>query len=249
MLEFQQDNQFFIFNFDRTFEQQSQFFNPQFWQIQQRILGSAKGRGTTYFLATQDWFGVNCALRHYYRGGLLGKFNKDRYAFSSLSQTRSFAEFHLLQQLYEAGLPVPKPIGARVQKGRLGICYQADILTEKIEHAQDLTALLQQRPLADESWQQIGGLIRRLHDLQICHTDLNAHNILVRNLGEEQKCWLLDFDKCGEKSGDFWKTENLNRLHRSFMKEKEKMNILFTEQNWAELILGYHQNVNNKDKA
>lgn len=248
MLEFQQDNQFFIFNFDRTFEQQHHFFNPQFWQTQNRIIGSAKGRGTTYFLKTQDWFGINTTLRHYYRGGLWGKFNKDRYHFSSLTKTRSFAEFDLLQRLYHAGLPVPKPIGARVQKGRLGFCYQADILTEKIENAQDLTALLQTEALSRETWQQIGGLIRRLHDLQICHTDLNAHNILVQNTNQEQKCWLLDFDKCGEKSGDFWKPENLNRLHRSFMKEKERMKIQFTEQNWDDLTLGYHQNFNEKDK-
>ncbi|OOF36916.1 3-deoxy-D-manno-octulosonic acid kinase [Rodentibacter heidelbergensis] len=248
MLEFQQDNQFFIFNFDRTFEQQHHFFDPSFWQAQQRILGLAKGRGTTYFLATQDWFGVNCALRHYYRGGLWGKFNKDRYIFSTLSQTRSFAEFSLLQRLYEAGLPVPKPIGARIQKGKIGVCYQADILTEKIENAQDLTALLQSQSLSDETWQQIGGLIRQLHDLQICHTDLNAHNILVQNTEQAQKCWLLDFDKCGEKSGDFWKAENLNRLHRSFMKETERMKIQFTEQNWTELMFGYHQYFNQKDK-
>ncbi|WP_417646447.1 lipopolysaccharide kinase InaA family protein, partial [Klebsiella pneumoniae] len=88
--------------------------------------------------------------------------------------TRSFAEFHLLQRLYEVGLPVPKPIAARIQKGKLGICYQADILTEKIENAQDLTALLQTQTLPKETWRQIGRLIRKLHDLQICHTDLNA---------------------------------------------------------------------------
>lgn len=241
MLESQQDNQFFIFNFDRTFEQQNDFFNPAFWQAEQRILGSAKGRGTTYFLQTSDWFGVNCALRHYYRGGLWGKFNKDRYRFSALSDTRSFAEFYLLQRLHEAGLPVPKPIGARVQKGKRGICYQADILTEKIENAQDLTALLQTQSLPTETWQQIGRLIRRLHDLQICHTDLNAHNILVQKTENGQQCWLIDFDKCGEKSGDFWKAENLNRLHRSFMKEVKRMHIQFNEQNWADLTAGYKE--------
>ncbi len=116
MHQFQQDNQYFIFNFDRTFEQATEFFQAEFWQKQERVIGSAKGRGTTYFLQTEDWFGVNCALRHYYRGGLWGKLNKDRYHFSALDTTRSFAEFHLLQRLYEAGLPVPKPIAARIQK-------------------------------------------------------------------------------------------------------------------------------------
>ena len=67
--------------------------------------------------------------------------------------------FYLLQRLYESGLPVPKPIAARVQKGKFGICYQADILTEKIENAQDLSLLLQATPLPKEIWTQIGKLI------------------------------------------------------------------------------------------
>ena len=75
MHQFQQDNQYFIFNFDLTFEQATEFFQAEFWQKQERVLGSAKGRGTTYFLQTEDRFGVNCALRHYYRGLLWGKLN------------------------------------------------------------------------------------------------------------------------------------------------------------------------------
>ena len=55
------------------------------------------------------------------------------------------------------------------------------------------------------------------------------------------KFWLIDFDKCGEKSGDFWKVQNLNRLKRSFEKEVGRMNIQFTEQNWADLTAAYHQ--------
>ncbi|MDE4025769.1 3-deoxy-D-manno-octulosonic acid kinase, partial [Glaesserella parasuis] len=44
-----------------------------------RLLGSSKGRGTTWFLNTEKELGVNSVLRHYYRGGLFGKFVKDRY--------------------------------------------------------------------------------------------------------------------------------------------------------------------------
>ena len=76
----------------------------------------SKGRGTTYFLNTRDLFGVNTALRHYYRGGLWGKCNKDRYRFQSFTETRSVAEFQLLNQLHQAGVAVPKPIAARVKR-------------------------------------------------------------------------------------------------------------------------------------
>ncbi len=243
MLEFRQNNRFFLFDFDENKAEQAHFFEAAYWQRQNRILGSAQGRGTTWFLRTDDLFGVNSALRHYYRGGLWGKINRDRYSFTSLQNTRSFAEFHLLNQLHQAGLPVPKPIGARVEKLAFN-SYRADILTEKIENAQDLTAFLQQTTLSEEGWRQIGQLIRRLHDLQICHTDLNAHNILVQQTDEQQKYWLLDFDKCGQKSGSFWKQENLNRLQRSFLKEVGRMNIRFNPQDWQNLSEGYDQGGN-----
>ncbi|WP_233116044.1 3-deoxy-D-manno-octulosonic acid kinase [Aggregatibacter actinomycetemcomitans] len=239
MLEFQLKNDFFLFNFDQPLANQTQFFEAAFWQQQNRVIGAAKGRGTTWFLQTADLFGVNTALRHYYRGGLWGKINKDRYHFSELKNTRSVAEFNLLNQLHQAGLPVPRSIGARVRKGNLGICYQADLLSEKIENARDLTALLQTQNLESTQWQQIGALIRRLHDLQICHTDLNAHNILCQQIDNGNPFWLIDFDKCGEKSGRFWKEANLQRLHRSFTKEVERMHIHFTEQNWQDLLEGY----------
>lgn len=239
MIEFQQGNSFFIFNTDQDFTEQQQFFDADYWQRQNRIIGSAKGRGITWFIRSADLFGVNTALRHYFRGGLFGKMVKDRYPFSDLNTTRSFAEFYLLNQLHQSGLPVPKPVGARVVKGKAGICYQADILTERVENAQDLTALLHRQTLPDVQWQAIGQVIRRLHDLQICHTDLNAHNILIQHNDDDEKIWLLDFDKCGQKSGNFWKAENLQRLHRSFVKEARRMGIAFSEKNWQDLLAGY----------
>ena len=238
MLQIQEKNCFYLFNFEGAHTDQVRFFSPDFWQAQHRILGSAKGRGTTWFIQSQDLFGVNTALRHYYRGGLFGKFNRDTYYFSTLEQTRSFAEFRLLERLYQAGLNVPKPIAAKVEK--TGFCgYRADILTEKVENARDLTALLQQETLPKASWQAIGNMIRKMHDLGICHTDLNAHNILVQQQNNEQKVWLLDFDKCGEKSGNSWKQGNLERLKRSFLKEVERMGISFTDENWDWLMAGY----------
>src|SRR3712207_2619782 len=116
MLEIQEKNCFYLFNFDEPKPNQVRFFSAEFWQEQQRILGSAKGRGTTWFVYSEDLFGVNTALRHYYRGGLYGKINRDRYWFLSLDSTRSFAEFHLLARLHQAGLNVPKPIAAKVEK-------------------------------------------------------------------------------------------------------------------------------------
>lgn len=243
MFTFQNKNQYFLFADEVgqegvNAEQAAQFFNPQYWQQQNRVIGSAQGRGTTYFLATEDLFGVNTALRHYYRGGLWGKINRDYYSFTGLEKTRSFAEFLLLERLHQAGLAVPKPIAAKVEKTVFG--YRADLLTQRIEDAKDLTDLLQHQELSEQAWQNIGKLIGQLHKEQICHTDLNAHNILVQNFGQNNESyWLLDFDKCGERAGQAWKQENLARLHRSFIKEVGRMNISFNKDCWQSLLKGY----------
>ncbi|OOF70776.1 3-deoxy-D-manno-octulosonic acid kinase [Rodentibacter caecimuris] len=240
MQQLQQNNCFFIFNSTQSFPNINDFFTLQFWQNQNRVIGSAKGRGTTYFLKTKDLFGVNTALRHYYRGGIWGKINRDCYQFNTLETTRSFAEFHLLQNLHQQGFPVPKPIGAKISKTILGR-YRADILTEQIENAEDLTAFLQRTSLSEPYWREIGRLVRRLHNLQICHTDLNAHNILLQQTEQGSKFWLIDFDKCGQKSGSFWKEQNLQRLKRSFLKEKKRMAIYFEKDNWQNVLAGYHE--------
>ena len=240
MLEFQQDNQFSLFNLTEKPTEPASFFESAFWEKQQRITGSAKGRGTTYFLNTKDLFGVNTALRHYYRGGLWGEIQQRSLSFAIIYRNTQRGRISAFKSTPSSRCSRTQPIAARVKKGKLGICYQADILIEKIENAQDLTALLQTQQLPNDVWQAIGKLIRQLHNLQICHTDLNAHNILVQQLENEQKCWLIDFDKCGQKSGDSWKQGNLERLHRSFVKEVGRMNIQFNEENWTELLKGYN---------
>ncbi|TNG94415.1 3-deoxy-D-manno-octulosonic acid kinase [Pasteurellaceae bacterium USgator11] len=238
MAYIQHGNQYFLLNSNTTLAPE-QLFDIEYWHQQQRVIGQAKGRGITWFLQADDLdIGKNLALRHYYRGGWSAKFNRDRYFDCALKNSRSFTEFEMLRRLHKAGLPVPQPIAARVIKKTIG--YQADILLQKIENAQDLTALLQQQTLSEPQWQEIGGLIRQMHDLQVCHRDLNAHNILLQQQQEQHKFWLIDFDKCDFLSGDTWKADNLARLHRSFLKEIGRMQIQFSEQNWQQLLTGYH---------
>lgn len=200
-----------------------------------RLLGFSKGRGITWFIATQDKLGVDCVRRHYYRGGLFGKIVKDYYLFQGIDKTRAAQEFHLLQQMAEWGLPTPRPIAYKIT--RLGFFYQADILLEKINHTQDLSQYLQQTRLNEKECHSIGGLIRRLHDLQIYHSDLNIHNILRQQ--ESGQFYLIDFDKCHIQQGNEWKKANLDRLLRSFNKEKERLKIHFDDQHWQAILAGY----------
>lgn len=213
-------------------------FDIDYWRQHDAIIGSAQGRGTTWFVADEN---IEMALRHYRRGGLFGKLISDSYWFTGWDQTRSGAEFMLLKRLQEGGVNVPRPIAARAIKK--GLVYQADILVEKIADSKDLVGLLQTQKLAQDIWFDIGKMIRKMHDLQVCHTDLNAHNIL---LDDQHHVWLIDFDKCYQQTGDKWKVDNLARLKRSFIKEVNKRAIQWTEQDWQGLCDGYNDIKNNR---
>lgn len=201
--------------------------DPEYWQQQNKVIGSAQGRGTTWFVALDK---MDAALRHYRRGGLFGKLIKDHYIFSGWEKTRSYQEFQLLNLLIEAGVNVPKPIAAKAVKRTF--CYQADLLSEKIPNARDLVAILQEKPLSKDMYQKIGREIRKMHGAQVNHTDLNIHNILI---DDKENVWIIDFDKCHQQKGDEWKQSNWDRLKRSFIKEVNKRNIHWSGDEWASL--------------
>ncbi|MEZ9703980.1 3-deoxy-D-manno-octulosonic acid kinase [Vibrio breoganii] len=206
-------------------------FEAPYWLVQNKVVGSAKGRGTTWFVQLD---GLQGALRHYRRGGLFGKLVKDQYWFSGWEQTRSFQEFTLLQHLRGQGVNVPRPIAARANK--FGPFYTADLLSERIPNAQDLVAKLQQASLSRQAYEAIGQQIKQLHLAQVNHTDLNIHNLL---LDKSDKVWIIDFDKCSQQVGDDWKEKNLARLKRSFLKEVERFGIHWQISDWEYLLKGY----------
>lgn len=219
--------------FDETLlkEKPELCFDIVFWQQKDAVLGSATGRGTTWFVQTDT---VSAALRHYRRGGLFGKLVKDSYLFTGWERTRAAEEFNLLHYLREAGIAVPRPLAARAV--REGLTYQADILVEKIEGARDLVGILTEETLTPAQYRAVGSLVRQLHDAGVCHTDLNIHNILLDNEGQ---FWLIDFDKCGRRDGDSWKATNLSRLQRSFNKEVGRFQIRWQPADWDALMQGY----------
>ncbi|KAB1459051.1 3-deoxy-D-manno-octulosonic acid kinase [Vibrio panuliri] len=226
------DNQTIWYDETLLKEDPKRVFSPEFWQQNGQVIGSAQGRGTTWFVKTKL---LDAALRHYRRGGLFGKIVNDSYLFSCWEKTRSYQEYQLLQVLIGAGVNVPRPIAARAIKQ--GLVYQADLLSEKIANAKDLVSVLSETALSDEMYQKIGQEIRKMHDAQVNHTDLNIHNILI---DDQEKVWIIDFDKCNRQSGDDWKQSNLDRLKRSFEKEVGKRDIAWQEHDYVTLIEGYN---------
>ena len=238
---FQQGNIYCLFDRHEITNFSPEMLSAQFWQERNAITGSAQGRGTTWFVKQSDnksEQGKNWVLRHYYRGGLIGKIINDSYLFTSQKNTRAAREFTLLAHMQKLALPAPKPIAYRVT--RHGLFYRADLLSSRIENAQDLVAILMKKSITDDLWFNIGKTIKRFHEQGIYHHDLNAHNILVDN---NNKPWLIDFDQ-GEQRAikQDWQQKNIQRLLRSFNKEQNKLTTFnWLEKNWETLLAGYNQ--------
>jgi 3-deoxy-D-manno-octulosonic acid kinase len=235
-----QDKSYCLYNSNEINAFVPNMLDVSYWQKKDAITGSAQGRGTTWFVEhtnkpskqKKHW-----VLRHYYRGGLIGKIINDSYWFTSQKNTRAASEFSLLEYMQSLALPAPKPIACRVV--RYGFFYRADLLSSRIEYAQDLVALLTKKPLSAEIWKKIGSTIKRFHDNNIYHHDLNAHNILV---DKNNNVFLIDFDRgeVRDKHNNNWQQANMARLQRSLVKE---LNILPTlhwrHENWQLLLEGY----------
>lgn len=212
-------------------EPEKTLFDIEYWQSLNAVVGSATGRGTTWFVQLDT---MQAALRHYRRGGLFGKLVKDHYWFSGWDKTRSAEEFQLLLTLTEAGVNVPKPIAARAVK--TGLTYQADLLSGRIPNAKDLVSILQEQALPAETYRKVGQEIAKMHGAGVNHTDLNIHNILIDT---HEKVWIIDFDKCCQQAGSEWQRTNLDRLLRSFRKEQRKRSIHWQEDEFNHLLAGY----------
>lgn len=207
------------------------------WQARGAVTGQSTGRNTVYFVRPTQAAAPEWVLRHYYRGGLIGKILRDWFWRVPIAQSRAFAECRLLQRMRLLDLPVPQPVAARYQQRCGG--FSADILIERIEGATDVCQLLQQGPLSAPQWQALGALVARFHRHQVWHSDLNCHNILLDANGQ---FYLIDFDKCGIRQGEQWKAQTLQRLLRSLRKEAGKYpTFAFAESDWQEFMRGYHQ--------
>jgi len=206
-------------------------FEPAFLENNGLTGSTAAGRGKVYFFSRGS---LKLVLRHYRRGGLLGKVNSDCYLGFSSEGSRPFREWRLLRKLYELKLPVPRPAAARITRGP-GF-YRGDLLTHEIENASTLSSLLREGPLGEDAWRSVGSTIRLFHDQGASHSDLNAANILLR----DREVFLLDFDKGSIRPDGGWKTAQLERLERSLEKWRRLADAFhFSKPDWEALLAGY----------
>lgn len=209
-----------------------ELFEPGFLRKTGKLNATSTGRNTAFFLAHE---GTDLVLRHYYRGGLIGRVNKDKFLRKPVQNSRPMREVSLLAWMHAQGLPVPRPAAARLSPA--GLFYRADILTVAIPESETLAAHLLSAPVSENTWRKVGETVAQMHRLGVSHVDLNCRNILI---DKQSGIWLIDFDRCRRRGDGNWTSHNLDRLKRSFVKEKTKHpGLNWNEADWAMLMQGY----------
>lgn len=206
---------------------------PEHWGDHAEPVTSG-GRGSAWFIEADS---LSAVLRHFSRGGLPRHLIEKHYLFTGRHRVRSVAEFLLLHELSERGLPVPRPIACGYRL-RAGLTYCAAILMERIPDARPLSDYVE--PDDESLWIQAGVCIRRFHDAGVYHADLNCMNILVAD-----QIYLIDFDRGALRPKGAgvaaWKQKNLDRLLRSVNKCLAGVDGAVRDRLWKGLLQGYEK--------
>lgn len=206
-------------------------FSMTYWQRRDAVTGLAAGRGETWMISAPqgEW-----VVRHYRRGGMVGKFVSDQYCWLGMHQTRPWREWHLLHDLHAKGLPVPGVVAARVV--RHGVSYSGDLITERIPDAESLASRLRRLGPGSIDWQAVGACIGRFHQAGAFHADLNAHNVMLNTGG----IYLIDFDRGRLRAAGNWQQKNLKRFKRSLYKVAGTSGmVMIDEVAWPGVESGY----------
>lgn len=231
-LDIRADGTIIRFDPDILETMEPRLFSASWLRSNQLWLSSTEGRGQAHFLR---YAYREMVLRHFHRGGLIGRVNRNRYLRKGAAQSRAFREFDLLLAMRSENLPVPRPVAA--QYAPSGLFYRAAIITERIPDAETLQKVLCIKPLPTHLWKAIGAVIKQLHNHHVFHSDLNCRNILI---DANDAAWIIDFDKCERRQAGDWTQGNLDRLQRSLRKAAAEVpNLHWREADWSDLLAGY----------
>ena len=225
--------------YDAQFPVTSQWFNrAKLPEIAQISGVSESGRKPSLFFKID---GREYMLKHYYRGGMMARWLKDGYLYTGSRRVNVFREWRLLHQLQRWHLPVATPCAASFVYQLM--FYTADIILGSCRPARPVSSLLREQKIAEKHWRLIGQMIRRFHDKNVYHADLNAHNILL--LPDKDQVYLVDFDRgfiCTKSSP--WRQANIDRLARSLQRLSNQYGSSFhyDADDFAALMDAYREN-------
>jgi 3-deoxy-D-manno-octulosonic acid kinase len=209
-------------------------FGPAGWPHVEALVGELRsaGRGQTLYVGNVP---RQFVLRHFWRGGLIGKLVRDSFVFTGADNTRSFLEWRMLAKMAEKNLRVPRPAAARYCQH--GPFYTADIITVRIPRVRSLSERIAEKAWDETFWQALGAAIHEFHDCGVYHADMNAYNLQIDDNG---MLWMLDFDRGRLLPPGAWQQKTLERLHRSLQKVKKlDPRLNYGRANWEQLLDGY----------
>ena len=153
------------------------------------------------------------AVKHYFRGGIIRFFNKQRYL--KFGKTRGQIEYEIIQKVRDIGVAAPEPL-AFVFKG--SPFYRAWLVTRKLNIHQSLADL----SISDvkHACMVMKNVIEQLSLLiknRILHVDLHPGNVVIDT---SDKAHLVDFDKARIYHGSEQKLINryISRWKRAVVK-------------------------------
>jgi 3-deoxy-D-manno-octulosonic acid kinase len=223
-----------IYNAGIVHDPGAELFEPAYWLEQQSGTQAVGGRGSVLFIRDGERHWV---LRHFKRGGLVGKVLTDQYLWTGAEGTRCFREWRLLSHMHGLGLPAPIPVAARYK--RSGLSYRADLLTVEIPGARTLAQRLEQAVLDTSTWQRIGITLARFHAIGVHHADLNANNIVF---DANDDVYVLDFDRGRTRGVQYkWINAVLERLLRSLDKLNVRRGIHFEQSDFQAMRKAHDQ--------
>ncbi len=175
------------------------------------------GRARTFELNYENNIYI---LKHYHRGGFFQKIFRDKYIYTGDVNTRANKEWALLKKIKTYDLPVPEVAAIKVKK--YIFTYKADLITKKINNTIQLIDFIKSNKMNDKLWEKLAITLKKFFEKGIYHADLNVNNILV---SDNEKFYLVDFDKSFITDNEKYFKKSFARLHRSLVKNIKDKNI------------------------
>jgi 3-deoxy-D-manno-octulosonic acid kinase len=190
-------------------------------------LPSLKGRSTLRLVAP------DMVVRTLMHGGLFRRITGGHF----LGSGRTLRELKVSAELASNGILTPEILAVRLI--RRGLFLAIDVVSRLVPDSTDLLVYLgSPRKEGLELIRRSGGLIRRIHDLNVHHADLHVKNILLDGKG---RLWMLDLDKAYRFAAmPAWlKDMNVRRFMRSVRKWRAK-GLISLPDTWDQAFLeGY----------
>lgn len=165
-------------------------------------------------------------IKQYSHGGISGRIFPQYYFFSN----RFLHEFYIYINILKNILPVPEYLGGYWSK-KLGL-YKCGIITEYIPDTYTLEEFLNNNFFSVEEKYDIlikcGKIIKNMHDIGIFHNDLQIRNLIISSTNKS--VFLIDFDNAKQIPifNNYYRSQNLLRLKRSFIKRGISTNFFNT---------------------